>query len=163
MDRSRSHQLNRKTLLLEADTRAGVLSILLDLKNRVGMTDALKNATDLSPVEWTQHRVQSHGIHLLLGNPHRVSELSTWTGYYQLLHYVQRNYDVILADLPELVNTATAELARSADKVFIVCTPEVPALSMAPWRIADLERHGVASDRIHCVVNRWERRGLTAE
>lgn len=158
-----ANRLGRKTLLMETDLRAGVLSILLNLKSRVGMSEALQNATDLSPVEWTQHCVQSHGIDLLLGNPHRVSALSTWTGYYQLLQYVQKNYDVIVADLPELVNTATAEVVRSAREVFIVCTPEVPSLSMAPLRIADLERQGVDSERIHCIVNRWERRGLSAE
>ena len=52
---------------------------------------------------------------------------------------------------------------RAARAVFIVCTPELPSLSMAPWRIADLERHGVEPSRIHCVVNRWERKGMSAE
>lgn len=158
-----SHRLDRKTLLMETDTRAGVLSILLNLKNRVGMTDALQNATDLSPVEWTQHCVQSHGIDLLLAHPQRPSALSTWAGYYQLLHFLEKNYEMILADLPEVINTGTAELVRCAREVFVVCTPEVPSLSMAPWRIADLERHGVDPSRIHCIVNRWERRGISVE
>jgi len=56
-----------------------------------------------------------------------------------------------------VVNEATAEVVRSARSVFIVCTPEIASLKMALFRAEELEACEIPRDRIHIVVNRWER------
>ena len=76
---------------------------------------------------------------------------------------MQTRYDFVVADLPEVVNPASAEAVRCARGVFLVCTPEVPSLRMAIQRLAELEEYGLAPDRIHIVLNRQERRGLPAQ
>lgn len=153
----------RKVLLVEADRRSGILSIMLNLKNRSGLAEALQQAGDMTPVEWQQHSVWVSGIHLLPANPARRGPLPTWADYYQLLRFAQRPYDFVFVDLPEVVNEATAEVVKSARDICIVCTPEVPSLKMAGQRSAELEACKIPRDRIHIVVNRWERHGLTAE
>jgi len=54
-------------------------------------------------------------------------------------------------------------VVKSARDICIVCTPEVPSLKMAGQRSAELEACKIPRDRIHIVVNRWERSGLSAQ
>ncbi len=153
----------RRVLLIESDRRSGILSIMLNLKNRSGLSEALQQAGELTPIDWQQHSVWVSGIHLLPANPARRGPLPTWAQYFQLLRFVQNRYDYVFVDLPEVVNEATAEVVKSACSICIVCTPEVPSLQMAGQRCAELEACKIPRDRIHIVVNRWERGGLSID
>jgi pilus assembly protein CpaE len=153
----------KKVLLVESDCRSGILSIMLNLKNRSGLSEALQQAGDMTPVEWQQHSVWVSGIHLLPANPARRGPLPTWAEYYQLLRFARKPYDYVFVDLPEVVNEATAEVVKSARDICIVCTPEVPSLKMTAQRIAELQACQIPGDRIHVVLNRWERGGLSLE
>jgi pilus assembly protein CpaE len=103
------------------------------------------------------------GIDVLLADPGRRGPLPTWAQFYQLLRFVQSRYEFVLADLPEVVNEATAEVVRNARGVVIVCTPELPSIKMAAIRCAELEECEVPQERIHVVLNRFERDGLRVE
>jgi pilus assembly protein CpaE len=149
--------LDKKVLLVESDRRSGVLSIMLNLKNRFGLAEALENASDMTPVEWNQYYLGALGIDMLLADPTRRGPLPSWAGYYMLLRFLQGQYDYLFFDLPELVNEATAEVVKSARAIFIVCTPEVPSLKMASQRHAELTACEIPPENIHVVVNRWER------
>ncbi|HTB16055.1 MAG TPA: P-loop NTPase [Bryobacteraceae bacterium] len=153
----------KKVLLIESDRRSGILSIMLNLQNRSGLSEALQQAGEMTPVEWQQHSVWVSGIHLLPANPARRGPPPTWAEYYQLLRFAQKPYDYVFVDLPEVVNEATAEVVKSARAICVVCTPEVPSLKMAAQRIAELEACQIPADRIHVVINRWERGGLPIE
>lgn len=155
--------LAKKVLLIESDRRSGVLSIMLNLKNRSGLAEALQQAGEMTPVEWQQHSVWVAGIHLLPANPTRRGRFPTWADYYQLLRYAQKHYDFVFVDLPEVVNEATAEVVKSARAICIVCTPEVPSLKMAGQRLAELEACEIPGDRIHIILNRCERGGLSIQ
>ncbi|MGH9594298.1 MAG: AAA family ATPase, partial [Bryobacteraceae bacterium] len=148
---------DKKVLLIESDRRSGVLSILLNLEDRAGLREALEHAGTMTTVEWQQTRAEVAGIHLLLASPGRRGPLPAWGDYYQLLFFLQKEYDFIVVDMPEVVNDATAEIVRSARGVFIVCEPELPSLKLARYRCAELESCGMSRDNIHIVVNRWER------
>jgi Flp pilus assembly CpaE family ATPase len=153
----------KKVLLIEGDRRSGVLSIMLNLKNRSGLSEALQQAGEMTPVEWQQHSVWVSGIHLLPANPARRGPMPTWADYFQLLRFAQKPYDYVFADLPEVVNEATAEVVKSARAVCIVCTPEMPSLKMAGQRRAELEACKIPADRIHILLNRCERDGLSLQ
>jgi Mrp family chromosome partitioning ATPase len=151
------HGQGKKVLLIESDRRSGVLSILLNLEDRAGLREALEHAGGMSTIEWQQTRAEVAGIHLLLASPGRRGPLPSWGDYYQLLFSLQKEYDFIVVDMPEVVNDATAEIVRSARGVFIVCEPELPSLRLAKYRCAELESCGMSREDIHVVVNRWER------
>jgi pilus assembly protein CpaE len=155
-----ARSFDKKVLLVEADRRSGVLSILLDLQNRQGLSDALQRAGELTPLEWQQYCEQVFGIDVLPANPARRGPLPSWAHYYQLLRFLQEKYDFLFVDLPELVNEATAEVVKSARGIFIICTPEVPSLKMASQRSAELQECEIPRSKIHIVLNRWERGGF---
>ncbi len=158
-----ANQLHKRVLLLEADRRSGPLAIMLNLERHRGLPQALTGAASMTALDWQQQYVEAFGVHILLAEPDRRDLLPGWAEYYQLLRFVQTRYDFLVADLPEVVNPASAEVVRCARGVFLVCTPEVPSLRMAIQRLAELKEYGVAADRVHIVLNRQERRGLPVQ
>ncbi len=158
-----ANNLNKKVLLVESDRRSGVFSIMLNLKNRFGLSEALQNASALTLGEWHDYYVKAFGMHMLLADPANRGPLPSWAGYYKLLRFLQGQYDFLFFDLPEVVNEATAEVVKSARAIFIVCTPEVPSLKMASQRCAEIEACEVPSGNIHMILNRGERGGLSLQ
>jgi Mrp family chromosome partitioning ATPase len=153
-------ELDKKVLVIESDRRSGVISIMLNQNNRTGLSDALQSAGTLTPGDWIQHCVDLSGMDLLLANPARPGPLPTWADYYQLLRFIQARYGFVAADMPELVNVATAELVKAARSVCIVCTPEIPSLMLATQRRAEIAACGIPKENLHIVLNWWERGDL---
>ncbi len=158
-----ARQYARRVLLMECDRRSGVYSILINRDTPRGFTGAVEDASELTELSWRNYTETALGMDLLLATPHRRGALPTWGDYYQLLQFVQDRYEFLVADLPEVVNSATAELVRHARGVFLVCTPELPSIKMAAYRCRELEECEVPADRVHVVLNRFERGGLTAQ
>ena len=155
---------NKKVLLIECDQRSGPLSIMLNLERHKGLAEALEfNAELLSPLEWRQVTPQINSLDLLLSNPGRRSRLPSWADYYQLLLLIQKQYDYIVVDLPEVINQATAEFVRHSHAVFVVCQPELASVKLAKVRRTEVENCEVPADHVKLVVNRWERGRLTME
>jgi len=155
-----ANQLHQKVLLLEADRRSGALAIMLNLEPHRGLPQALQQAATMSSVAWQEQYVTACAMHILLAEPNHRGPNPVWADYYQLLRFVQKQYDFVFVDLPELVNEASAEVVRCARGVFVVATPELPSLHMARQRCAELEVYEVPRDRIHILLNRRERGSL---
>jgi pilus assembly protein CpaE len=155
---------NKKVLLVECDQRSGPLSIMLDLEEHKGLPEALGQPGEfLSPLEWRRVTAQLKGLDLLLSNPSRRGRLPSWADYFQLLLFVQKQYDYIVVDLPEVINQATAEFVRNARAVFLVCQPELPSVRLAKMRRTELESCEIPADNVKILVNRWERGLLKVE
>ena len=147
-------ELDKKVLVLESDLNSGVLSILLGAQPRHGILDALENSAQLDYSLWTGCVVSRVGVDFLMAT--RSRPLPAWSNYHHLLEYTKARYDFTLVDLPEVVNEATAEIFRRAKYIFVVCTPELPALTLAKRRCKDLEARGIPEDRIGIIVNRCQ-------
>lgn len=145
--------LGKRLLLIEADLKSGVLSVLLNTSVRCSVLDALEQADQLDYSIWTNCVVKKHGIDMLLAD--RSKPVPDWSNYHRLLQFARPRYDLMFADLPEIVNEGTAEIVRRAKYVFTVCTPEKVSLNLALRRFEALEGWGVPSERIGIIVNRW--------
>jgi Flp pilus assembly CpaE family ATPase len=152
--------LGKKVLLIEGDLHSGVISVLLDSRSRWSVIDALENAGQLDYSLWTRFVTKIHGVDFLLADPAR-KVFSSWTNYHHLLDFAASRYDHILVDLPEMVNDATVEIVRRAKSVFVVCTPELPSLSLAPQRCEELATRGISPEKITLLLNRWHKGELT--
>lgn len=155
---------NKKVLLVECDQRSGPLSIMLNLERHKGLPEALAyNGHALSPLEWRDVTARIKGLDLLLSDPHRRGRLPSWADYYQLLLYIQKQYDYIVVDLPEVINQATAEFVRNSRAVFVVCQPELPSVKLAKLRRTELESCEIPADNVKVLINRWERGRLSVD
>jgi len=153
----------KRILVIEGDARSGAFSIQLNIKSRLSLHDALEHAGEMTVVDWQQMHASAGGIDLLLADPSKPTHRASWGSYFQLLKFVQKYYDDVLVDLPEVINDATAEVARTAANVFVVCTPEVLSLRLASLRCLEVEAYGVPKDRVRVLVTRWQRDGISVE
>jgi len=157
-------RLGQRVLLMEADLRAGALSYVLKDDPPGTMQSALEAA-----VAGDEHRmgssiVQVNGrLDLLLSNRLPVDPLPRWDAFYALLAYLRPRYDVLVADLPELINPGSSELVRSSSSVFVVTTPELLPLKLAEHRCREIQDWGVEPDALRLILNRTHRNELTAK
>jgi Flp pilus assembly CpaE family ATPase len=144
----------KRVLVLECDLHAGPISMLYNLRSTYSIMDALEDSHRLTDQSWNEIVAHVGGIDVLssvsrLG----VRQVSPW-GYQRLLSFVRSRYDVVIADLPEVVNNATEVVVRAAQAVFIVTAPSSPSLYLAARRRYDLEARGVGATKIKYIVNR---------
>jgi pilus assembly protein CpaE len=162
-DTARENPLAKKVLLIEGDLHSGVISVLLGKKHPRSILDALENSAQLDYSRWSHCVDQSHGLDILFSNRSKKAALPSWSSYHHLLDFAASRYNHILVDLPEVVNDATVEIVRRAKQVFVVCTPELASLALAPQRCEELKNRGIAAEKIGVLLNRWRKGELTAQ
>jgi pilus assembly protein CpaE len=148
---------SQKVLLLECDLHAGPVSMLYNVQPPYSIMDALEDSHRLTEDAWADMVTRLDGVDVLpsvsrLG----VRRVSAW-GYQRLLSFVRSRYDVVIADLPEVVDDATEVVARAAKSVFVVTAPSTPSLYLASRRRYDLEARGVGATKLKYVINRKSR------
>lgn len=146
---------NKRVLVIDADLRSSVLSILLDVQPTSAIQNLLASTDDMDQFRLRAAVVTVEGVDFLLSSRSLDSLQPGWPHYFQLLNFVRDKYDTILVDLPELVNPATIELVRRSRKVYMVCTTEVPSLRLTQQRGEELHRWGLPPNRYGLLVNRW--------
>lgn len=150
--------LGKKALLLDTDLRSGVLSIMLNTVPDGWIQSGLRLAADMDPLTWSACVSTVHKMDVLLSCRAAMDPPPGWDLFYGLLRFVRPRYDLIVADLPELVNPGTSEIVCRARQVFLVCTQEMLALKMAELRRKELLAWGVHEQRISLIVNRFQKR-----
>lgn len=153
----------KKVLLLEADINSGVLSTMLNATPSVPIVNVLAQSSSLDAATWSAAVTHSAGMDMLLTDTASTRPLPTWVNYHQLLRFALSRYDYIVADLPEVINSATEEMVRSAHAVMVVCTPEMLSLTLTRRRLAELHQRDIPEDRIHVVLNRWHSTDISVE
>lgn len=144
----------KRVLVIDADLRSSVMGLMLGVTPAGGTQAVLEAAANLDRFILRRNVAQVHGAEFLLSTRALDVELPEWIHYFQLLNFVRGSYDLILIDLPELINPATVELVRRSKKIFTVCTTELPSLKLTQQRLAELERLGLRLDRTGLLVNR---------
>jgi MinD-like ATPase involved in chromosome partitioning or flagellar assembly len=151
---------SKRVLVLECDLHAGPISMLFNVQPSRSIVDALEESDRLTDQTWKQQVVTVNGIDVLSSlGPRGVRTVTPWA-YQRLLTFVRSRYDLIVADLPEVVNDATEVVARSAQSIFIVTSPSIPSLYLAARRRDELEKRGVGAGKIKMVINRKTRGDL---
>lgn len=144
----------KRVLVIDADLRSSVMGLMLGVTPVGGTQAVLEAAANLDTFILRRNLTQCGGADFLLSTRALDADLPEWTHYFRLLNFVRESYDLILVDLPELINPATVELVLRSKKIFPVCTMEVPSLKLTVQRLTELERLGVQEDRIGLLLNR---------
>lgn len=152
-----AQDLDRRVLVIDADLRSGLISVLLKCSVEYSILNALDTANSLDGTLWNSIVVQTQGLDLLASPRTTESKMISWANYHRLLQFARQRYDSIVVDLPEVVNDATVEMVRRAGKVLVVTTPELPSLVLARQRRQELAERGITEDQIGFLLNRWTR------
>lgn len=77
----------------------------------------------------------------------------------QLITRASRYYDYVLVDLPPRIDELTLYALRGADRILLICTPDVPAIRATRTELNVLPRLAVPDERIRLILNRVRRDG----
>ncbi|MBM3739903.1 MAG: hypothetical protein FJW39_29430 [Acidobacteria bacterium] len=158
-----ANHLRSRTLFLDADLRSGVSAMMLNLNPPQGLRSLLERASRIDAITW-QGLISKYGeLDLICAKPDEDGPMPQWSDYYHLLEYARRQYSTVIFDLPELINNATIEAARAAERIFLVTTAEVISLKLAGQRLSEFARRGISSSQIGVVVNRYHKGELTTD
>jgi MinD-like ATPase involved in chromosome partitioning or flagellar assembly len=149
-----SKMVRKRVLLLECDLHAGPVAMLYNIRPEYSIMDALEDSHRLSDERWGRLATRVDGIDVLPSvSQQGVRRVSPWA-YHRLLAFARSRYDLVICDLPEVVNEATEVVVRAAKAVLVVTTPAVPSLLLATRRRHDLERRGVGASNVKYILNR---------
>jgi pilus assembly protein CpaE len=149
-----AQELKRRVLVMEADLHSGVLSAMLRLEPPLSIRKVLAEAPGIDNLKWQRFVTSAGGVDFLLTDTALKEPVPAWTHYFQILRFAAPKYDLVMVDLPEVVNPATAEIVRRANTVYVVSTPEFASLQLSKQRCQELGNWGVEPGRIQALLNR---------
>jgi pilus assembly protein CpaE len=154
--RSLAADWKQKVLLIEADLHSGPLSLLLERgEDAPSIADALDQCESLTESTWKQFVGNAHGVDLLLApRKRRPLSASPWSCQ-RLLSFAAKRYDIVVADLPEILFEPFGPVLSRATQVYVVCNPNPLSIAMAQRRLTDLEQEGVNPAIVDLIVNRF--------
>jgi Flp pilus assembly CpaE family ATPase len=149
-----AQELKRRVLVMEADLHSGVLSAMLRVEPKLSIRKVLAEAPGMDNLSWQRYITSAGGVDFLLTDTAIKEPVPAWTHYFQILRFAAPKYDLVMVDLPEVVNPATAEIVRRAHAVYVVSTPEFASLKLTQQRCHELVNWGVDQGRIQALLNR---------
>jgi pilus assembly protein CpaE len=158
-----AQELQKRVLVIEGDLHSGVLSAMLNVNPKFSIREVLAEAPRLDKLNWPRFVTHASGVDFVLTNTALKDPIPSWTHYFQVLRFAAPNYDLMMIDLPEVVNSATAEAVRRARAVFVVSTPELASLKLSKQRCEELKYWGVDPARIQVLLNRGHKSDIGAQ
>ncbi len=155
-----AQELKRRVLAIEADLHSGLLSTMLHVEPKSSIRELLAEAPRIDNFSWQRYVTSAGGVDFLLTNTAVKEPVPTWTHYFQILRFAAPKYDLVIADLPEVVNSATAEIVRRSRAVYVVSTPELGSLKLSKQRCQELDHWGVDRRRVHVLLNRGHKNDI---
>ena len=148
-----------KVLLSDMDLNSGMLGFMLKIEGPATIYEAAEHSNHLDEHLWPQLVSRVGGIDLLaagrLDPQSRVDPLQIR----QILSFARRFYKAICVDLSGNMEKFSLEVMQEAKQVFLVCTPEIPALHLARKKIQLLQSLDLG-DRLCVLLNRAQKRPL---
>jgi len=153
-----------RTLLADLDPVTGTQTFQMKLKPNFSFLEILNQGAALDADIW-RGVVQSYaGMDVLLSPDSPVEGAQEMGNTRPILDSARRLYDNVVADLGNAYGEWALSAARASDDVFLVTANELPALQAAQRVMNYYENNSIPRQRIHLVINRFNRDvGLTKE
>jgi pilus assembly protein CpaE len=152
-------RMGKSVLLLDLDLQLGELALFLGLKPRYTVLDLLANLhrADEALLKTFVIKHES-GVHLLAGPD--APEAEPLVGGDQIrkaIKFLREHYEYVLIDMPNNYYDYVVATLDQADRVFLVCTADLPSLKNIQRTLGIFEKLGFGKSRMHVVLNRYEK------
>jgi pilus assembly protein CpaE len=153
-------ETSKPTLLCDFDLSSGMVRFLMKARSRYSVMDAFANVQRLDHSYW--HALVSNGSgHLeIISGPETapLKEVPNSQQVQQVLRFARTEYDWLILDLGRGLSPTSFSAIEELDDLFLVTTPEVPALHQCKQIIQQLLARGLGRNRLHLVLNRHSKR-----
>lgn len=143
-----------KPLLIDCDIHSSTLAFRLGMKFDFHLGHALERLSDLDDI-WTRVAADWNGFFILPcpteGEPpteilrRRLPEV---------LESAMAAHEIVIGDLPASLSPTIGECARLAERLYLVCTPQLVSIHLARRRLEEMKALGVELARVRLIVNR---------
>lgn len=149
---------HKSTLLLDLKLGTGDLASLLNLKPTHTLADLCQNATRMDRTMFERALVHHASGVSLLAPPRNLADVSLVTaeGIRQALNLARGLFPYVVVDLDHSFREEQTQVLRLANVILLVMRLDFTSLHNTQRTLEFLTNHlGVASDRVHVVVNRY--------
>jgi pilus assembly protein CpaE len=151
---------NKKTLLCDLDLHSGLVRFLLQAHSRYTVLDALANTDRLDESFWQALVSNGTGQLEVLGAPDAPPsrEMPLPKDVREVMQFCRTVYDWGVFDLGRGISPFVYAAIEELNDLFIVTTPEVPALHRTKHLVQQLLAYGMSRSSLHLILNRVSRR-----
>jgi len=149
-----SRSADGKILLSDLDMSGGMVQFMLRLENSYSISDVAERSIELVEGIWP-YMVTAFGSLDVLHSG-RLNPAFDFAGarIHQFMDFLRPRYGTLCFDMSGNFESYSLETMHESTRIFLVCTPEAPALHLAREKydyLAELE----LADRVNIIMNRW--------
>jgi pilus assembly protein CpaE len=152
-----SKRANMKVLLADFDLTSGLIAFMLKMGPAFSLLDMVNRSQDFDEDIWYKLIARRGNLDVLASGRAAPGLRVESIQIDDFLAVTRRLYDFLCVDLSGGMEPYSNELLCQSERIFLVCTPEVPALHLARERYAMLDALGLTS-RVNVILNRWDDR-----
>lgn len=154
-----------RVCVVDLDFSMGDAAAYLDLQPTQSIMDVVRNINRLDERMLAGHVVVHPSKVHVLAQPTDLEQHEEVRGdvVMRLLTVVARSYQYIVVDCGSRLDEASLTAATVADRILMVLTPDVPSVKNTWRRLQLLERLGIEKERVHLVLNKWDRKQTTVQ
>src|SRR5437762_9702266 len=152
---------NLSTVLLDLDMDSGDAACYLGLRHQYSLADAVENLEQLDQAMLEGIMARDPLGFFVLCAPEEV-EKSRLVGDQHLREigsFLIERFDTVIVDGSRALDDLLLSCLELSESIFVVLTPEFPAVRNAQHYLSALARAGYGHEAVKLVLNRWEKRG----
>ena len=146
----------KSTVILDLKPGLGEVALFLGVRPRYSLLDAIDNLHRLDR-EFLRELVIKHksGLEILGGSDHFDRPGAADGGALEeLFRLLARQYEYIVVDAGNLINSCTVAALYTADTIFLVANPDVPSVRNAQRLLDRVRQLGACGERVRVLLNR---------
>ncbi len=144
-----------RSLLVDLDPLAGVISFLFKLKSNYSFLDALTRAHSLDADLWRGLVLNYQGVDVLLAPENPLDAAAGLSDPAPIIEFCRSLYEVVTLDVGEPFSRWSQSILRSSDQVLLVATNELPAVRAAGRVLQYFDRSDIDRSRVKLVIDRF--------
>jgi len=150
---------NINTLLSDFDLNSGMIRFMLKLDTNYCVTHAAEHALEMDESLWPTMVTSIDKLDVLHAGKLNPDFRIEPTQIRHLLDFMRRNYGAVCFDLSGNLERYSLEIMHESKRIFLVCTPEIPALHLAREKYLYLKQVDLA-ERVCILLNRCQKRSI---
>jgi len=146
-------RLPGQALLMDFDFMSGVIGFSLNLRHEHSSWDALVGPGGIDESLWRDLVLRHGALDVLPTPPVQLASPAPIQETRHAIRYARSKYRATVVDLADQSDAVAYDTLRHSHMIFLVTTPEVPALRLAHERLKQLQSEDLG-DRVELIVNR---------
>jgi pilus assembly protein CpaE len=157
-----SAKQGKSTVLVDLDMDSGDAACYLGLRHQYSVADVAENLDQLDQAMLEGIMVRDALGFFVLCAPEEVERSRTITADHlrEICGFLIERYDVVVVDGSHTLDDLVLACLELSESIFVVLTPEFPAVRNAQRYLSALSRAGYGSEAITLLLNRYDKRGV---